>query len=123
MFAQAISSFNEQSKAFVEPLLEFNQLALSQAQKLGEKQLELLNEYSKIGLSQLDKAAKIQSIDDFKGIAEEQLKASAELSEKVMKDAQSMISVGQEMSIEWKDFMEKRLSTFSAPVKSKAVKK
>ncbi len=114
MFAQAINSFNEQSKAFFEPMFEVNRLAITQAQKLGEKQLALINEYTKLGLSQLDKAAKIQSMDDLKGATEEQLKASAEFSEKVIKDAQSFVTVGQEMSAEWKELVDSKLSQFTA---------
>ncbi len=125
MFAQAINSFNEQSKAFFEPMFEVNRLAITQAQKLGEKQLALFNEYTKLGLSQLDKAAKIQSMDDLKGATEEQLKASAEFSEKVIKDAQSFVTVGQEMSAEWKELVDSKLSQFTAQPQqaSKASKK
>lgn len=114
MFAQAINSFNEQSKAFFEPMFEVNRLAITQAQKLGEKQLALINEYTKLGLTQLDKAAKIQSMDDLKGATEEQLKVSAEFSEKVIKDAQSFVTVGQEMSAEWKELVDSKLSQFTA---------
>jgi len=122
MFAQMLNNVTEQSKSFIEPTLEFNRIAFSQAQKLGAKQLELVNEYAKLGLGQLEKASKIQSLDDVKNAGEEQLKTAGDISQKLINDANEMVALGQEMSEEWKSFIESKLQV--AEVKApKAAKK
>ncbi|NVJ49372.1 MAG: phasin family protein [Gammaproteobacteria bacterium] len=122
MFAQVFSSMADQGKAMFEPAFEFNRIALGQAQKVAEKQLELVNEYTKLGLSQINKAASISSIDDIQAASEAQLKVGQELSEKLMKDASDWAVMGQALTEEWKTFAE---SKFQAVVKEpvKAAKK
>jgi len=58
MFAQMFNAAVEQSKTLFEPALQANQIATSQMQKLGQKQLSLINDYSTMGLQQLEKAPK-----------------------------------------------------------------
>ncbi|WMS86642.1 phasin family protein [Pleionea litopenaei] len=122
MFAQVFSSMADQSKTMFEPAFEFNRIALGQAQKVAEKQLALVNDYAKLGLSQLGQAAKISSVEDLKAVSEAQLKASQELSDKMVKDANDWAALGQSMTEEWKTFAE---SKFESAVKetTKAAKK
>lgn len=117
MFAQVFNTFSEQSKLFVEPALEFNRIALGQLQKLGEKQLTLINEYSKLGFAQIEKASKVQTAEDFSSITEEQLKATADMSRKLADDTTALVTLGQEMGNEWKQYAEARFESFTAQVK------
>jgi phasin family protein len=112
MFAQVMNGFVEQSKVWFEPAFEFNRIALNQLQKLGQKQLAMTNDYAGIGLEQLQKASQLQQLDEVTKLAEEQLKTSADVSRKVMEDAQSWVTLGQEMSNEWQQFMASQMAVF-----------
>ena len=120
MFTQAINSWADQSKAFFEPVIEFNQIALSQAQKIGEKQLSLVNDYAKLGLEQLSKASKITTAEELQKAAEEQFKSIQSINDKVMKDTADLVSFGQELGAEWKTFADSKLEATAKTVKAKA---
>ncbi|MCO7225715.1 phasin family protein [Pleionea sp. CnH1-48] len=106
MFAQFMNQFAEQSKVFVEPAFEMNRIALEQMQKIGQKNLELANEYAKVGFEQMTKLSKVKSPEELQSLAQEQLSVAADLSRKVADDAKGVLVMGQELGDEWKKFVE-----------------
>ncbi|PWK51701.1 phasin family protein [Pleionea mediterranea] len=114
MFAQMFNAAVEQSKTLFEPALQANQIATSQMQKLGQKQLSLINDYSTMGLQQLEKASKVTSLDDLQGMADEQLKASQTASEKLLKDSMQMVELGVAFSSEWQQLFAEKAQSFNA---------
>lgn len=114
MFAQMFNAAVEQSKTLFEPALQASQIATSQMQKLGQKQLSLINDYSTMGLQQLEKASKVTSLDDLQGMADEQLKASQTASEKLLKDSMQMVELGVAFSSEWQQLFVEKAQSFNA---------
>ncbi len=125
MFAQVFNNVAQQQKSFVEPALEFNRIALGQVQKLGQKQLELVNCYAEQSLAQVSKLASVQSLEDVQSLAQEQATSVNEFSQKLIQDANAMAELGKEMGDEWKQYVETKLSGFAEAEKPtvKATKK
>lgn len=113
MFAQMFNTAVEQSKTLFEPAIQANQMATRQLQKLGQKQLSLINEYSSIGFEQLEKASKITSLDDIKGLADEQVKNSRSASDKLLNDSMQMVELGVEFTSEWQQLIAENVQTFN----------
>ena len=113
MFAQMFNAAVEQSKTLFEPALQASQIATSQMQKLGQKQLSLINDYSTMGLQQLEKVSKVTSLDDLQGMADEQLKASQTASEKLLKDSMQMVELGVAFSSEWQQLFAEKAQSFN----------
>ena len=113
MFAQMFNTAVEQSKTLFEPAIQANQMATRQLQKLGQKQLSLINEYSSIGFEQLENASKITSLDDIKGLADEQVKNSRSASDKLLNDSMQMVELGVEFTSEWQQLIAENVQTFN----------
>ncbi len=110
MFNQMFNTMTEQSKLFVEPLFEANKLAMTQAQKLGQKQLELVNAYATLGLKSLEKSATLGSLEDVKSFVEKQVEESQVVSNKIASDTQEVLELGLSFGQEWKTFAEGKVA-------------
>ena len=113
MFAQVFNDWTEQSKSLVEPLLTMNRIALGQMQKVSSRQLELANEYARIGMSQLDSLTKVQSLEDAQAFAQKQAQLGGELPSKLLQDGNDSIELCKELGGEWKDFFESHVEQFT----------
>lgn len=116
MWNNLFNSINEQGRSFYQPVVEFNQLVLRQAEKLGQAQLESFNAYAGLGLKQLQAAAKVADADQLKSLASQQLEVLQSLQTRISEDASKFGALIEENRKEITSFVAERLPAASFPV-------
>ena len=108
MWNNLFNSINEQGRSFYQPVVEFNQLVLRQAEKLAQAQLESFNAYAAIGLKQLQTVAKVGDAEQLKSLASQQLEVLQALQAKVSEDASKFGALIEENRKEITGFVAER---------------
>lgn len=108
MWNNLFNSINEQGRSFYQPVVEFNQLVLRQAEKLGQAQLESFNAYAALGLKQLQAAAKVGDTEQLKSLAGQQLEVLQALQARVSEDASKFGALIEENRKEITGFVAER---------------
>ena len=123
MWNNLFNSINEQGRSFYQPVVEFNQLVLRQAEKLAQAQLESFNAYAAIGLKQLQAAAKVGDAEQLKTLASQQLEVLQALQTKVSEDTSKFGALIEENRKEITGFVAERFPVaFAEPGAAKPAK-
>lgn len=122
MWNNLLNSAADQSRAFVQPVVEFNQLFLRQAEKLGQAQVESFNAYAQLGLRQLQSATRISDFEQAKTFAAAQTEAAQAVGQRVSEDAAKYNSLFDEFRKEFVAFVSDRVPAAAAEAAKPVVK-
>ena len=100
MNSETVSTLIEQSKHLLAPVLQLNQLAVANAERLVALQLASLEYYTKLGLAQWKAAAALKDPQGLQAYAAKQGKLLKVVGEKLLADAKQIAQLGTEFSAE-----------------------
>lgn len=94
MFNTLFNSYADQSKAFFQPVVKFNETVSAHVEKLAKLQLATFNEYAEIGLKQFKDAAAVKDLESFQGYANAQFQSIGKLNQKMIDDSKKFVELG-----------------------------
>lgn len=115
------NAFSEQAKNVYEPAIKFNQLMLSNAEKIARAQITAFNSYAELGFSQLQEAATIKDVAEMKDFVNKQAEFAGSVSKLISEDANRMMNLGHAFKDDIAQFTEEVTKEFGVePVKAAA---
>ncbi len=95
-YAEAVDQF----KAAFAPFQKLNALGVENVEKLAALQINRLETYSKLGISQLKAALAVQDADSLKTFLEDQQEVAKTVREELVADAKSVVELGEKFTAE-----------------------
>lgn len=110
------NSYAEQSKAFFQPVVKFNEAVSAHVEKLAKLQLATFNEYAELGLKQFKEAAAVKDLESLQGYASAQFQSLGKLNQKFIDDSKKFVDLGTAFKDELVKLAEdSKSSLFNAP--------
>lgn len=94
MYNTLFNNYAEQSKAFFQPVVKFNEAVSAHVEKLAKLQLATFNEYAELGLKQFKDAASVKDLESIQGYANAQFQALGKLNQKLVDDSKKFVDLG-----------------------------
>lgn len=110
------NSYAEQSKAFFQPVVKFNEAVSTHMEKLAKLQLATFNEYAELSLKQFKDAVAVKDLESLQGYTNAQLQSIGKLNQKVLDDSRKYFDLGTSLKDELVKLAEdSKSSLFAAP--------
>ncbi|MBI2380753.1 MAG: phasin family protein [Gammaproteobacteria bacterium] len=115
------NAYAEQSKAFLSPVVKFNETLTAHVEKLAKLQIATFNEYADLGLKQFKDAVAVKDLESFQGYATAQFQGIAKLNQKVLDDSKKFVDLGNSLKDELTKLAEENKNVlFAAPTAPQA---
>ena len=106
---ELMSSIKEGYASWLSSVSEINAMTIEQLEKITDKQMDSVKQYSAIGIQQLKGAQNIQGLGDVKAFAGESVTITGTLAKKMMEDGQGMAAMGNEYRAQLMAVMKRNL--------------
>jgi len=116
MFNTLFNSYAEQSKAFFQPVVKFNETLTAHVEKIAKFQMATFNEYAELGLKQFKDASAVKDLESLQGYANAQFQSLGKLNQKMLEDSKKYLDLGNALKDDLVKLAEDSKSSFFAQV-------